>query len=217
MAKARDRIEDAKPYVKRAIQDEELRDNLRSAFATARDVYDELIANRGVTGVATKVASDKEIQDQLRSAIDDLRSAANRIQGNEAHKARNSTLLLAGIALWILFNPLTGPETRRWLKDKIFGEDEEFGYGSSSGNGSSGRLARVRNPSVRATWPSVPWARTDIARCSEPGSSPLAAEMSETCSTIAAGFGAGSAIPVFASQLATFEKRTSWRCFHASR
>jgi hypothetical protein len=134
MAKARDRIEDAKPYVKRAIEDEVLRENLRSAFATARDVYDELIANRGVTGVAAKVAGDKEIQDQLRSAIQDLRDAADRVQGNQEHKGRNSTLLLAGIALGILFNPLTGPETRRWLKDRIFGEDEEFGYGSS-GNG----------------------------------------------------------------------------------
>jgi len=73
--------------------------------------------------------------DQLRSAIQDLRDAADRIQGNQDHKGRNSTLLLAGIALGILFNPMTGPETRRWLKDKIFGEDEEFGYGSS-GNGS---------------------------------------------------------------------------------
>jgi hypothetical protein len=138
MANAKDKVADVKPYVQRALQDEELRDNLRSAFDTARDVYDELIGKRGVTGVATKVASDKEIQDQLRSAIDDLRSAANRIQGNEGHKSRNSTLLLAGIALGILFNPMTGPETRRWLKDKVFGEEEEFGYGggSSSGNGS---------------------------------------------------------------------------------
>jgi hypothetical protein len=138
MANAKDKVADVKPYVQRALQDEELRDNLRSAFDTARDVYDELIGKRGVTGVATKVASDKEIQDQLRSAIDDLRSAASRIQGNEGHKSRNSTLLLAGIALGILFNPLTGPETRRWLKDKVFGEEEEFGYGggSSSGNGS---------------------------------------------------------------------------------
>ena len=133
MANAKDRVADVKPYVKRAIQDEELRDSLRSAFDTARDVYDELIGGRGVTGVANKVASDKEIQDQLRSAIDDLRSAANRIQGKEEHKGRNSSLLLAGIALGILFNPMTGPETRRWLKDKIFGEAEEFGYGSGNG------------------------------------------------------------------------------------
>src|SRR5438034_10403490 len=134
MAKAKDRVADVKPYVQRAIQDEELRDNLRSAFAPARDVYDELIGGRGVTGVASKVASDKDIQEQLRSAIEDLRSAADRIQGREEHKGRNASLLLAGIALGLLFNPMTGPETRRWLKDKIFGEDEEFGYGSGSGN-----------------------------------------------------------------------------------
>lgn len=137
MAKATDKVQDVKPYVMRAMQDEELRDNLKSAFATARDVYDELVGNRGVTGMATKVATDQDIQDQLRSAIQDLRSAADRIQGNDGHKGRNSTMLLAGIALGILFNPMTGPETRRWLKDRIFGEDEEFGYGGgSSGNGS---------------------------------------------------------------------------------
>jgi hypothetical protein len=135
MANAKERVSDVKPYVQRAIQDEELRENLRSAYATAREVYDELIGNRGVSGVATKVANDKEIQDQLRSAIQDLRNAANRIQGQEAHKGRNSSLLLVGIALGLLFNPVTGPETRRWLKDKIFGEDEEFGYGGGS-NGS---------------------------------------------------------------------------------
>ena len=137
MAKAKDRVSDVKPYVKRAIQDEELRDSLRSAFDTARDVYDELIGGRGMTAVAGRVATDKDIQDQLRSAIQDLRDAADRIQGKDEHKGRNTSLLLAGIALGILFNPMTGPETRRWLKDKIFGEDEEFGYGSGSGGNSS--------------------------------------------------------------------------------
>jgi hypothetical protein len=139
MAKAaKDRVADVKPYVQRAIQDEELRENLRSAFETARDVYDELIGKRGMTGVAAKVATDKEIQDQLRSAIDDLRSAANRIQGGEdGHKSRNGTLLLVGIAIGILFNPLTGPETRRWLKNRIFGDEEEFGYGGGSSGNSS--------------------------------------------------------------------------------
>src|SRR5436305_10740342 len=110
MAKAKDRVADVKPYVQRAIQDEELRDNLRSAFATARDVYDELIGGRGVSGVASKVASDKDIQDQLRSAIEDLRSAADRIQGKEEHKGRNSTLLLPANVLGIQLHPLAGPE-----------------------------------------------------------------------------------------------------------
>jgi hypothetical protein len=137
MANARDRVADVKPYVKRAIQDEELRENLRSAYTTARGVYDELMGNRGVTGVATRVASDKEIQEQLRSAIQDLRNAADRIQRPESHKGRNGSLLLLGIVLGVLFNPVTGPETRSWLKDRIFGEDEEFGYGGGSSGNSS--------------------------------------------------------------------------------
>src|SRR3954464_12057298 len=145
MAKAKDRVSDVKPYVKRALQDEELRDSLRSAFDTAPHVYaelaggvyDELMGGRGVTAVAGRVATDKDIQDQLRSAIDDLREAADRIQGKDEHKGRNTSLLLAGIPLGILFNPMTGPETRRWLKDRMFGEDEEFGYGSGSSGNSS--------------------------------------------------------------------------------
>jgi len=134
MAKARDRIEDAKPYVKRAIQDEELRESLKSAYATARSVYGELLGGRTVTAAATRVASDQDIQEQLRSAIEDLRSAADRIKApqEEAKKGFNASLLLVGITLGILFNPVTGPDTRRWLKERIFGSDEEFGYGGGS-------------------------------------------------------------------------------------
>src|SRR5256885_4437412 len=104
MAKAKDRVADVKPYVQRAIQDEELRDNLRSAFATARDVYDELIGGRGVTAVAGKVASDKDIQDQLRSAGDHLPQAADRIQGGEVPKGRNTTPLPPRITRRVLFH-----------------------------------------------------------------------------------------------------------------
>jgi len=136
MANAKERVSDVKPYVQRAIQDEELRENLRSAYATAREVYDELIGNRGVSGVATKVANDKEIQDQLRSAIQDLRNAANRIQGQDTHKGRNSSLLLVGIALGILFNPVTGPATRKKLADMVFGGDD-FTYETPTGDGNN--------------------------------------------------------------------------------
>jgi hypothetical protein len=137
MTDARERVSDVKPYVQRALQDQELRENLRSAYATARDVYDQLMGNRGVTGVASRVASDEEIQDQLRSAVQDLRSAAERIRGRDTHKGRNTSLLLLGIVLGLLFNPITGPDTRRWLKDKVFGEDDEFGYSSSPGGNSN--------------------------------------------------------------------------------
>src|SRR4249920_180512 len=131
MATAKDRVSDVTPYVKRALQDEELRESIRSAYATARSVYDELIGGRSMGAAATRVASDKDIQEQLRSAIEDLRSAADRIKGKEDEgRSFNGSLILIGIALGVLFNPVTGPDTRRWLKDKIFGENGEFGYGS---------------------------------------------------------------------------------------
>jgi hypothetical protein len=139
MVKTKEKVADTagavRPYVERAVKDEELRESVKAAFTAARQVYDELLGDRGVTGLATRVATDQDIQDNLRKAIDELRHAADRLQGKEDHKGRNTTLLLTGIALGILFNPVTGAETRRFLKDKLFGGgSDEFGY---QGNGAS--------------------------------------------------------------------------------
>ena len=134
MAKTRERVSDVKPYVERAIKDEEFRDNLKNAFFAARGVYDELMGPRGVSGKAVRVASDKDLRDNLRSAIDDLRNAADRIQKGPSHKGRN-LLLVSGIAIGVfLFNPMTGADARRWLKESVFGEEDEFGYQGNSGS-----------------------------------------------------------------------------------
>ncbi len=132
--KALDRVSDAKPLVERAINDQELRDHVRDAFTAARDAYAELFGRTGVTGVAVKAATDKEVQDNLRTAIEEIRRAADRLQGKDAHKARNSFLLVAGIATAVLFNPVTGPAVRRWVKDQFFGSSDEFTYtGTNAG------------------------------------------------------------------------------------
>jgi hypothetical protein len=141
MAKTKDKVYDAaenvKPYVERAMTDEKLRDDVMSAFATAKDLYSDLIGDRRAVKVATRVATDDEIQDKLKDAVEDLRRAADRLQGKKDHGGRNATLLVAGIALGILFNPVTGPETRKWLTDAIGGGTDEFDgdYSSSSNNG----------------------------------------------------------------------------------
>jgi hypothetical protein len=136
----RDKVSDAannvKPYVDRAINDAELRQNVRNAYESARSIYNELIGKRGVSGIATRVATDKDLQEELKSAVADLRKAADRVQGKDAHTSRNGGLLLIGIGLAVLFNPVTGPQTRKWLSDRIFGGGEDFTY--QGDNGSSG-------------------------------------------------------------------------------
>jgi len=139
MAKTKDKVYDAagnvKPYVERAMTDEKLRQDVVSAFSTAKDLYNELIGGRGAVTLATRVATDDEIRDRLKDAIEDLRSAATRLQGKKSHSSRNTTLLVVGIALGLLFNPITGPETRKWVKDILGGGDDEFGGDYSSNGG----------------------------------------------------------------------------------
>ena len=139
MASTRDRLtdraSDMKPYVERAFTDEKVRNDVRDAIAAAREIYDELIGNRGVTTIAARVASDKDIQSNLRDAIDNLRSAADRVQGKEKHTGRNM-ILFTGIVVGVLFNPVTGPATREWLKGLVGGESTDFGDSPTSNNGS---------------------------------------------------------------------------------
>jgi hypothetical protein len=141
MAKTKDKVYDAaenvKPYVERAMTDEKLRADVLSAFTTARNLYGELIGNRNAVTVAQRVATDDEVRERLRDAIEDLRSAANRLQGKKSHSSRNATLLVAGIALGLLFNPVTGPETRRWLKDTLSGGEDDFSGDYSSNGGAT--------------------------------------------------------------------------------
>jgi len=127
MPKTTDKVSDAastvKPYFERAFQDAELRENVRNAYESARAIYDELIGNRGVTGVAKRVATDKDIQDELRAAVVELRTAADRVRGKQEHKSRHSGLLLLG------------PQIRKWISERVFGETDGFTY--QGGNGST--------------------------------------------------------------------------------
>src|SRR4051812_38477891 len=139
MATTRDKVYDAaenvKPYVERAMSDEKLKQDVLSAFATAKELYNELVGTRGAVGLATRVATDDDVRERLKTAVEDLRNASERLQGRKEHHGRNTTLLVAGIALGLLFNPVTGPETRKWVKDMIGGGDDEFGGDYSSSNG----------------------------------------------------------------------------------
>jgi hypothetical protein len=127
-------VDTARPYVERLAQDEDLHEHVKNAYSSARRIYDEVIGPAGATAIAMKVARDKDVHDELRKAVEELRKASSRARGEESHTGRNFTLLLTGIALGVLFNPMTGPETRAWLKEKVLGPDEPFEFESGSGS-----------------------------------------------------------------------------------
>lgn len=124
----------ARPYVERALTDEEFRDSLRSAFLAAKQIYEELMPPKGVSGLASRVAGDEEIRDSLKRAVGDLMHAAERLQEREEeqrlekerHTFRNVMLVLTGIVIGIFFNPFTGPKSRSWVKGHVSGG--EFSY-----------------------------------------------------------------------------------------
>ena len=142
MAATKDRVKyaagTARPYVQRALTDDEFRQNLRDAFAAAWAIYEGLGGRRGITSVASQVAGDEEIHANLRRAIGELRQAADRIQEREqpkSHGFRNIALLATGVAIGIFFNPFTGRGTRKWVKAKVTHSSDAAQ--SASPNGSS--------------------------------------------------------------------------------
>jgi hypothetical protein len=125
----------AKPKVERVAKDEKFQKHVREAYGSARTIYDELFLEAAEpTGgkarqIAAKLASDPDLQDELRNAINELRGASVRAKkaAKPSHKGRN-TVLLSGILIGVLYNPKTGPETRKWLKEKVFGPEETFEF-----------------------------------------------------------------------------------------
>jgi hypothetical protein len=133
--KVAEKVHQAQPVVKRVAKDEKFKKHVKGAYGSARTIYDELFAEgkapseAKAKAIVTRLASDPELQEELRNVFSELRAAGGRAKkkAHPTHKSRN-TVLLAGIVVGLLYNPKTGPETRRWLKEKVFGPEETFDF-----------------------------------------------------------------------------------------
>jgi hypothetical protein len=121
------------PYVQRLIEDEELRNSLKSAFEAARGAYGRM-ANNG--GAVKAMTSDKKVQRDLRSAAESLRDASEQLRAPKKRKSklgRIVLLALVGAAIALILSE----DARKAVLDSLFGAEEEFEYTSTTSiNGS---------------------------------------------------------------------------------
>ena len=122
------------PYVNRLIEDEELRDNLRNAYESARNAYSRMANGKGP---AKALFDDKKTQKELQQAATSLKEAADAIRGGKKRKGKKRTGLLllivgAGAALAL------SEGLRKKVLDALFGAEEEFEYTSTTSPSNSG-------------------------------------------------------------------------------
>ena len=118
------------PYVRRLLEDEELRQNIRVAFEAARNAYGRMANGKGP---AKAVMDDRKVQRDLRTAAESLRDASQRLRGRRTGRRRfglGKALLLAilGAALVLILSE----DVRNAVLDRLFGAEEEFEYTSTT-------------------------------------------------------------------------------------
>src|SRR3954451_10485263 len=109
------------PYVRRLIEDDDLRNSVKDAFEAARHAYQRMSNGKGPVRAVTE---DKKVQRDLRTAAESLREASDRLRGRTKHRHWGRLLLIAllGAALAIALSE----DLRKAALDRLFGAEEEF-------------------------------------------------------------------------------------------
>jgi hypothetical protein len=127
------------PYVQRLAQDEELRDNLRTAFESAKKAYERMSNGKGP---AKALLDDKKTQRELKEAASSLKDAADALRGSKKKKRGKGRLLVLALVGAVAAIALS-EDLRKKVLDALFGAEEEFEYTSTTTPTSSGAGATV--------------------------------------------------------------------------
>ena len=117
------------PYVNQLIEDAELRDNLRTAYESARKAYGRINGK----GPVKALTEDKKVQKELREAASSLRDAAETLRGSSKRKSGGGfgRVLLLGVVGGAVALALS-EGLRKKVLDALFGAEEEFEYTSTT-------------------------------------------------------------------------------------
>ncbi|MBA2566379.1 MAG: hypothetical protein H0V08_01055 [Thermoleophilaceae bacterium] len=116
-------------YVQRLVGDEDLRENLRDAYESARTAYGRIDGK----GPAKALLDDRKTRSELKDAASSLRQAADGLRGTKRKRSRRRRgglllVLLAGGVAAVLMSE----GARNKLLDTLFGAEEEFEYTSTT-------------------------------------------------------------------------------------
>jgi hypothetical protein len=116
------------PYVKRIVEDEDLRDNLVQAYESARKAYGRLANGKSPT---KQIFDDKKLQKDIKKSAASVKDASVALHA--APKKRRGVgkflvlgLASAGVALAV------SSDLRKKVLDTLFGAEEEFEYTSTT-------------------------------------------------------------------------------------
>ncbi len=116
------------PYVKRVIEDAEIRDNARAAYASARDAYDQLTRSKHPVNA---LFDEKQLQNSLKTAgaaFVGVRAGLIGKHKKKRHWGRALVIVAVGGVLAIALSE----GLRNKVLDLMFGAEEEFDYVSTT-------------------------------------------------------------------------------------
>lgn len=118
-------------YLKRLMEDQELRESLLAAYSSARSAYGR-VSNGKPAGKA--LLEDRKLQRELAEAANALKEASSAIRQPPAKARRKGglgrmlVLLLIGAVLALVLSE----SLRSKVLDMLFGAEEEFDYSSTT-------------------------------------------------------------------------------------
>ena len=123
------------PYVKRLVEDDDLRDNITDAYEAVRNAYGRLTNGKPAHKA---IFDDKKLQRDLREAAENIREAAVALrEGPKRRKGGFGKLLFVSIVGAGLAVALS-EGLRKKVLDALFGAEEEFEYSSTTSATNSG-------------------------------------------------------------------------------
>jgi hypothetical protein len=121
-------INKATPYIRRLVQDAQLRENVKTAYDSSKSAYARLTNGKAPTKA---LLEDKKLQRDLQHAVEALRDATTALTEAPKKQAKKSRgfgrkLLIVAFAFGLA---LAGSEKLRTkVLDAVFGKEEEFQY-----------------------------------------------------------------------------------------